>query len=129
MNVLGFSHYNFRATRELLDALCAFYTEVVGLQVGDRPPFRRFGYWLYAGRQDVLHLTEADDDEARAADVATTFDHAAFNCTDRGAFESMLTQRNIKYKVAHVPETGRVQLFFRDPAGNGVELNFLGTDT
>jgi hypothetical protein len=30
--------------------------------------------------------------------------------------------------VAHVPVTGQVQLFFKDPAGNGVELNFSVAD-
>jgi catechol-2,3-dioxygenase len=126
--ILAFSHYNLRAQRELLDALCSFYTEVVGLRVGERPPFKRFGYWLYAGEQDVLHLTEANRDEVRSSEAATTFDHAAFSCAGRSEYESALAMRGIEYEVAHVPQTGQVQLFFKDPAGNGVELNFAGTD-
>ncbi len=128
MSILSFSHYNLRAPRELLDTLCSFYVEVVGLRVGERPPFMSFGYWLYAGEQDVLHLTEARDDEVRSIEAATTFDHAAFNCAGRGEYESTLAQRGIKYEIAHVPQTGQFQLFFKDPAGNGVELNFTGTD-
>jgi catechol-2,3-dioxygenase len=42
-------------------------------------------------------------------------------------YERKLTQRGIKYRVAQVPETRQIQLFFHDPAGNGVELNFAGT--
>jgi glyoxylase I family protein len=61
MNVLSFSHYNLRAPRELLDTLCSFYTEVIGLRVGERTPLMSFGYWLYAGQQDVLHLTGKRD--------------------------------------------------------------------
>jgi catechol-2,3-dioxygenase len=128
MNILTFSHYNLRASRELLDTLCSFYTEVVGLKLGERPPFTSFGYWLYAGQHDVLHLTEARKGEVRSAEETTTFDHAAFNCTGRGTYESALAQQGIKYEVAHVPQTGQVQLFFKDPAGNGVELNFASTD-
>jgi catechol-2,3-dioxygenase len=128
MNILSFSHYNLRASRELLDTLCSFYTEVVGLRVGERPPFRSFGYWLYAGQQDVLHLSETRDDEIRSIESTTTFDHAAFNCAGRGEYERTLAERGIKYEIAHVPQTGQVQLFFQDPAGNGVELNFAGTD-
>ena len=60
MPVHAFDHYNLRAPRALLDELCAFYRDVVGLTVGERPPFRRFGYWLYAGVRPVLHLGEAD---------------------------------------------------------------------
>jgi hypothetical protein len=34
----------------------------------------------------------------------------------------------VQYEVAHVPVTVQVQLFFRDPAGNSVELNFSAAD-
>ena len=51
MAVRGFDHYNLRAARPMLDELRDFYRDVVGLTVGDRPPFRRFGYWLYSGEQ------------------------------------------------------------------------------
>ena len=127
MNLVSFSHYNLRAPRELLDMLRSFYADIVGLEVGDRPPFTSFGYWLYAGQHAVLHLTEATRDEARSI-AAATFDHAAFNCVGRREFETKLVQRGIPYQVAHVPQTGQVQLFFRDPAGNGIELNFAATE-
>ena len=76
MPVRGFSHYNLRAPRETLDRLQAFYRDVVGLTVGDRPPFAFFGYWLYAGDRPVLHLSEAGAGEARSFDSVGTFDHA-----------------------------------------------------
>ena len=124
MAVVGFSHYNLRAPRELLERLRVFYCEVVGLALGDRPPFTSFGYWLYAGTHGVLHLSEAAPNEARAVDASTTFDHAAFSCTGGDEVERRLTRQGIPYEVARVPQTGLLQLFFRDPAGNGVELNF-----
>lgn len=124
MHAISFSHYNLRAPRPLLEALRAFYCEVVGLSVGPRPPFRSFGYWLYVGDQAVLHLSESAPREDRSAEVNTTFDHAAFSCSGLAGYERKLTQCGIKYRVARVPETGQVQLFFNDPAGNGVELNF-----
>jgi catechol 2,3-dioxygenase-like lactoylglutathione lyase family enzyme len=126
--VQTFDHYNLRAPRALLEELCAFYRDVVGLAVGERPPFRRFGYWLYAGRQPVLHLGEANGDETCAAHVEGTFNHASFSCTGRSEFESRLAARGIEYRTAQVPLTGQVQLFFRDPAGNGVELSFPSTE-
>lgn len=124
MPVQGFDHYNLRAPRALLDELCAFYRDVVGLRVGERPPFRRFGYWLYAGARPVLHLGEAGSADVCTSDVEGTFDHASFACSDRGEFERRLATLNVEYRVARVPLTGQVQLFFRDPAGNGVELSF-----
>lgn len=128
MPTLGFSHYNLRAPRPVLEELRAFYCEVVGLRVGERPPFRSFGYWLYAGGEAVLHLSEARADDVRSHQAAGTFDHAAFSCSARAQFEHLLSQRGIPYEVAQVPQTGQVQLFFNDPAGNGVELNFLEGD-
>jgi extradiol dioxygenase family protein len=126
MTAIAFSHYNLRAPRPLLEELRAFYCDVVGLSVGARPPFRSFGYWLYAGDQAVLHLSESAPREDRGTEVNTTFDHAAFTCSGLSGYERKLTQRGIKYRVAQVPETRQVQLFFHDPAGNGVELNFAG---
>ena len=124
MPTLGFAHFNLRAPRPVLEELREFYSQVVGLEVGERPPFRSFGYWLYAGGQDVLHLSEAGPDEDRALRGGTSFDHVAFRCSGRAEFERRLVQLGIRYELAEVPQTGAVQLFFHDPAGNGVELNF-----
>jgi catechol-2,3-dioxygenase len=124
MTALGFSHYNLRAPRALLDELRDFYCDVVGLTVGHRPPFRSFGYWLYAGEHAVLHLSEAGPGENRPAQSAGTFDHAAFRCAGRSQYEKELERRGIQYRVAAVPATQQVQIFLIDPAGNGVELNF-----
>jgi catechol 2,3-dioxygenase-like lactoylglutathione lyase family enzyme len=126
--LITFSHYNLQAPRELLDRLRDFYTDVVGLSLGERPPFESFGYWLYAGSEAVLHLTEVAGDEANARGPRSTFGHGAFNCQGRKEFEQRLAHRGIRFEVAHVPLTGQIQLFFKDPAGNGVELNFAATE-
>jgi catechol-2,3-dioxygenase len=130
MPVLGFSHYNLRAPRQVLDGLREFYVEVVGLQAGPRPPFRSFGYWLYAGGEPVLHLSETSPGEFRSGQGGTTtFDHAAFRCSDLPATEARLAAHGIAFERAEVPTTGIVQLFFSDPAGNGVELGFAPPST
>jgi catechol-2,3-dioxygenase len=124
MPVAGFDHYNLRAARSVLEELKTFYCDVVGLTVGERPPFRRFGYWLYAGERAVLHLSEADEPESRSRTAVTTFAHAAFNCTGRAEIERRLNALGIPYRTAQVPLLNLAQLFFHDPAGNGVELQF-----
>jgi catechol-2,3-dioxygenase len=126
MSAVAFNHYNLRAPRELLDELKNFYCEIVGLVQGQRPPFESFGYWLYVGDQCVLHLSQAAPDEVRRTDVATTFDHVAFTCTDRVQMEAHLKQRNIPFRAGRVPALGISQLFIKDPAGNRVELSFAG---
>jgi catechol 2,3-dioxygenase-like lactoylglutathione lyase family enzyme len=122
--VTALSHYNLRAPRPLLDQLCRFYCDVVGLTNGRRPAFPSSGYWLYAGDVPVLHLTECSPGEERIGTRPATFDHAAFACADRAATEARLSGLGVTYEVDHVPGSGEAQLFFVDPAGNGVELIF-----
>lgn len=124
MSTIGFNHYNLRAPRELMDELKDFYCEIVRLAQGERPSFENFGYWLYAGDQCVLHLSQALPNEARLTHVATTFDHVAFTCTDRPEMEARLKQHNVEFRRGQVPSLGIAQLFFKDPAGNGIELSF-----
>lgn len=120
----GLNHYNLRAPHPLLESLRDFYCEVVGLSVGARPPLASFGYWLYAGSAGVLHLSEARETEQRTLAAAGTFDHVAFTCTDSAGYQALLDRKGVPYRRAQVAQTGQVQLFFKDPAGNGVELNF-----
>jgi catechol-2,3-dioxygenase len=112
----------------MLDQLCRFYCEVLGLSLGDRPPFTEFGYWLYAGDQAVLHLSEASENEIHSVETVTPFGHAAFACTGRAAFERHLSENGIDYEVARVPDGGPIQLFLNDPAGNGIELSFAAEE-
>ena len=101
-----------------------FYISAVGLEVGPRPAFRSLGYWLYAGGRDLLHLTEERVDDTRRKGSDLTFDHVAFECTDLAAFKTRLETLAVQFTEKAVPQTGKTQLFFRDPAGNGVELIF-----
>jgi catechol-2,3-dioxygenase len=128
MPVTGFSHYNLRADRATLERLRDFYVDVVGLQTGPRPPFSSFGYWLYIGERAVLHLSEARPLERRAPQGSGTFDHVAFECTDLPGFETRLRSLGVDFRRGHVPVLDQWQLFFVDPAGNGVELNFAGPE-
>ena len=123
MKILEYDHYNLCAPRELLERLRLFYTETVGLTVGYRPRFQKFGYWLYAGDRAVLHLSESSQVNLMSSDQ-TSFNHAAFNCSGLQEFQQRLSKLGVQYTTARVPDLKRVQLFFSDPAGNGVELNF-----
>ncbi len=124
MAVEGLNHYNLRASRGMLDALRDWYRDTLGLEVGERPPFRFHGYWLYAGGRPILHLSEASPGEEHPVPGAGTFDHVAFTCSSLSAMRARLDSLGIRYRVADVPLTRQRQIFLADPAGNGVELNF-----
>ena len=128
MPIIGFAHYNLRAPRELLDTLRDFYREVVGLTVGPRPPFSSYGHWLYVKEHDVLHLSELTNGSFSIAHTHTTFDHAAFRASDRVGTEEKLRRLEIPFHTERIPDSGAYQIFLKDPAGNGVELNFASAD-
>jgi catechol 2,3-dioxygenase-like lactoylglutathione lyase family enzyme len=124
MPVTGIDHYNLRASMAVLEGIRDWYLDVVGLRVGDRPPFGNRGYWLYAGPLPVLHLSEETPGENHPMPGQGTFDHVAFSCSDFDATRAHLDAKGIAYRVADVPLTQTRQIFLEDPAGNGVELNF-----
>ena len=49
-------HVNIRTAN--LAALRRFYSDVLGLKDGARPPFKFGGAWLYCGEQAAVHLVE-----------------------------------------------------------------------
>jgi glyoxylase I family protein len=125
MPVTDINHYNLRGSMQQLDTLRDWYRDTIGLKVGDRPAFNNRGYWLYGGGKPILHLSEEGPGEApHPMQGVGTFDHVAFTCEDFGAMRAHLDGLGLKYRVADVPLTGTRQIFLRDPAGNGVELNF-----
>lgn len=124
MTTLALHHFNLRAAQPLLDQLRDFYTEVVGLHVGWRPPFASTGYWLYLGTTPLLHLVEGLAPADGTRPVASTLDHIAFLCSDLPAVQARLTRLGIAFGQTTVPTLPLVQLFLHDPAGNGVEFNF-----
>jgi catechol-2,3-dioxygenase len=121
-------HYNLRAPREVLEGLRDWYRDAVGLAPGERPPLNHFGYWLYADGRAVLHLSEAGAGESRPVPGSGTFDHVAFACDDPAAMRARLEKLGLAHRMAKVPRTGQTQIFLKDPAGNGVELNFPPSD-
>lgn len=123
MPAQGLAHYNLRVDRPHLEVLRAFYTDVVGLAAGPRPAFKSFGYWLYAGERDVLHLSERLAHESRPGPDSSV-DHIAFACTDWPWHEARLQRAGIAYTLSQVPGSLRLQAFLRDPVGHGVELLF-----
>ena len=122
--ICGINHYNLRAAPEIIEKLKKFYIEIVGLKLGHRPPFNNGGYWLYANDKDVLHLSFSKNDITNELHVSSTFDHMAFTAENEMDHINVLKENNINFIIREVPEIGTRQIFFKDPAGNGIELIF-----
>jgi catechol 2,3-dioxygenase-like lactoylglutathione lyase family enzyme len=126
MTIHGLAHVNIRASEAMIARVHQFYVDVVGLTEGPRPPFRSRGYWLYAGDRDLMHLTI---DPAMSGDTPAGtgwLDHVAFAASGLDGMLARLEAANVPYEIDKVPSSGEAQVFFRDPAGIAIELNFAG---
>jgi catechol 2,3-dioxygenase-like lactoylglutathione lyase family enzyme len=100
-----------------------FYTRVLGLRVGPRPPVASVGYWLYLDDQPVIHLVKQHA-AGRGAEGNGAIDHVAFHGTDLEATRRLLQTDGVAFHETVIPRDGRVQLFVHDPDGVKIELNF-----
>jgi len=123
--IKGIDHYNLRSDENMIEVLKDFYINIVGLKLGHRPPFKSKGYWLYANDKDVLHLSTSKDNIKNLTNVNSTLDHVSFSALNKKTFMETLKNNNIIFKERYIPEINIEQLFFKDPAGNGIELIFL----
>ena len=120
----GIDHYNLRSDERMIETLKNFYINIVGLKLGYRPPFKSKGYWLYAKEKDVLHLSSSKDNIKNLINIDSTLDHVSFSANDKSFLMETLEKNNIVFKERYIPEINIDQLFFKDPAGNGIELIF-----
>ena len=90
---------------------------------GARPPFKFPGAWLYAagGNDPILHVIAGRDKKDLVKGV---LDHMAFTAQGLAATVAKLKARRLDYDLRKLPGYGTWQLFFLDPNGAKVELDF-----
>ena len=121
MPIDGFQHINIRSTA--IERTRDFYVRILGLEVGDRPPFASTGYWLYLGTQPIVHLVQRNPGDAAHAGSGN-LDHVAFRGVDLEATRAALHAAGVPFREAIVPRDQTVQIFVLDPDGIKLELNF-----
>ena len=125
MAVSAMNH--FTILTDDLDATLAFYKEHLDFSPGARPPFKFPGAWLYAagGSDAILHVIAGRDKKELVKGV---LDHMAFTAQDLAGSVAKLKARGIGYELRKLPAYGTWQLFFLDPNGAKVELDFDPTE-
>lgn len=150
MEIKRVDHYSIRTPD--LEASRRFYTEVIGLKVGPRPPFNFPGYWLYSGEPPAdlrnsarnygfVHLMGFDRDNPQslndyvgdrnpaASDGGTgALDHVAFAATGREAMIERCRRHKVEFFERAVPLLGLHQMFIKDPNGVMIELNYPASE-
>lgn len=123
MPVVGMNHFTVLA--DDLDTTQSFYESILGLTRGERPPLGFPGVWLYAAGSPVLHVVGG---RALPAERRGVLDHMAFTATDLAGTLAALKARGVQYDLRRQPDTDAWQLFFFDPNGARVELDFAPSE-
>lgn len=125
MHVQQLDHVNIR-THDL-EATRKFYVDVIGLRVGERPPFDFPGLWLYDDRTAVIHVTGLESSDART-NHSGSVDHIAFRVEGLAAMRERVARLPVRAQECIVPRNGDVQIFLRDPNGVKIELTFAAAE-
>ena len=150
MKIKRIDHYSIRTLD--VEASRRFYTEILGLTVGPRPPFDFPGVWLYNGEPPanyenpennygIVHVMGVDRENPQAlidymggADRDTqqastgALDHVALAVTGRAGMLERCRRNNVEYFERTVPALGLHQVFIKDPNGVMIELNFPASE-
>lgn len=132
-------HFSIRTLD--VEASRRFYTEVMGFTVGFRPPFNFPGLWMYNGPQypettGVVHIIGIDlnnpqglkeylgDRDLDTLNGTGTVDHLAFAATGLSGMCERLKKHHVAFRERTVPSLNLHQVFFEDPSGVTIELNY-----
>lgn len=144
MPIARLDHYSIRTTD--VERSSRFYIEIMGFQLGPRPPFKFPGAWLYAAHQDhsttngIVHLVgvggtdpEALTEYLDARDIAEltgsgAVDHIAFVATELESMRIRLRSLGVAFRERTVPQLGLHQVFVVDPSGVTLELNYSASE-
>ena len=125
MAISGMNHFTVLTTD--LELTLSFYCGMLGLRQGPRPPFQFPGAWLYCDDQAVLHIVAG---RPLPQDPAGVLDHMAFSADDLNGTIARLRAAGVEYDLRRLVGTGPQiwQMFFRDPNGARVELDFAASE-
>lgn len=136
-------HYSIRTLD--LEASRRFYTEVMGFEAGFRPAFDFPGLWLYNGGSypdttGMVHIIGVDpnnpeglkaylgDRDLESLKGTGTVDHMAFRATGVTEMRERLRKQGVAFRERTVPSLQLHQMFFEDPSGVTIELNYPGSE-
>ena len=119
MAVTGMNHFNILT--DDVETTVTFYRDAVGLDVGPRPDLGFPGAWMYAGGRPILHISGGRSKDQLKPGV---IDHMAFSAQGLADTLERLDHMGIHYAHRRQAGAGTWQVFFFDPNGARVELDF-----
>jgi catechol 2,3-dioxygenase-like lactoylglutathione lyase family enzyme len=127
---------HFLVAADDIDATRDWYASVLGMRPGAHPDFGFPVHWMYLGDIDVVHIgpsaKSAGDNQKKylgrtSQDQGTgtgAIDHIAFRATGLRAMMAHLEKEQIAFRRRRASGQALFQLFFYDPNGIKIELNY-----
>jgi catechol 2,3-dioxygenase-like lactoylglutathione lyase family enzyme len=124
-----------------IDATRDWYARVLGMTSGPHPDFGFPVHWMYLGDVDVVHIgpsAKAANEiqkkylgrTSEKSDAGTgAIDHIAFRATGLRSMLLHLKKERIAFSQRRANGQALFQLFFYDPNGIKIELNFDAAET
>jgi catechol 2,3-dioxygenase-like lactoylglutathione lyase family enzyme len=137
---------HFLVAADDIDATRDWYARVLGMRSGPHPDFGFPVHWMYLGEVDVVHIGPsakgASENQKKylgrtsgksagksaQEDGTGAIDHIAFRATGLRAMMDHLEKEKIAFIRRRANGQALFQVFFYDPNGIKIELNFDATE-
>lgn len=127
---------HFLLASDDIDATRDWYARVLGMKPGPHPDFGFPVHWMYLGGVDVVHIGPSAKNAgeiqkkylgrtSQASPAGTgAIDHIAFRATGLREMIDHLRKEGIDFSQRRASGQALFQLFFHDPNGVKIELNY-----
>ena len=133
---ISFDHY-LLFTKDL-EKTVDWYSKVLDIKPGPTPEFDVPVHWLYLGDHPIIHAAERSPDNEIESYIGKVdyqqetgsglIDHIAFNSTGLTKMLAKLDSLGVDYTERRVDTNSRYQIFFFDPNGVKIELDFQASE-
>jgi|TARA_B110000116_G_C16458704_1_gene412734 catechol 2,3-dioxygenase-like lactoylglutathione lyase family enzyme len=133
---ISFDHY-LLFTKDL-EKTVDWYSKVLDIKPGPTPDFDVPVHWLYLGDHPIIHAAERSPDNEIESYIGKVdyqqetgsglIDHIAFNSTGLTKMLAKLDSLGVDYTERRVDTNSRYQIFFFDPNGVKIELDFQASE-
>lgn len=131
---------HFLIASDDIDATRDWYARVLGMKPGPHPDFGFPVHWMYLGGVDVVHIGPSAKNAGEiqkkylgrtsqgSAAGTGAIDHIAFRATGLSQMIQHLKAEAIQFTQRRANGQALFQLFFHDPNGVKIELNYAAEE-
>ena len=132
---------HFLVAADDIDATRDWYARILGMKSGPHPDFGFPVHWMYIGDVDVVHIGPSAKmagaiqkqylgrTSEKSEQGTGAIDHIAFRATGLRGMLEHLRKEKVHFTQRRANGQALFQLFFHDPNGIKIELNFDAAET